>query len=73
MSRASQPTVDEIMEEEEGHETSSDHNESEENYRLQFRHGKEPADDDDDDDDDDEEKIMVVGKEVLKEKKKKRR
>jgi hypothetical protein len=75
MSRASQPTVDEIMEEEEeGHETSSDHNESEENYRLQFRHGKEPTDDDDDDDDDDdEEKIMVVGKEVLKEKKKKRR
>jgi hypothetical protein len=61
-SRASQPAVDEIVEEEEaeeeeeeeGHETSSDDNESEENYRMQFRHGKGPADDDDDDDDEEE-------------------
>jgi hypothetical protein len=40
--------VDEIVaeeEEEEGHETSSDDNESEENYRMQFRHGKGPAED----------------------------
>jgi hypothetical protein len=47
-SRASQPAVDEIVaeeEEEEGHETSSDDNESEENYRMQFRHGKGPAED----------------------------
>jgi hypothetical protein len=40
MSRASQPVVDEIVELEEGHETSSDNNESEENYRMQFSHGK---------------------------------
>jgi hypothetical protein len=35
-SRASQPVVDEIVEEEEeeGHETPSDDNESEENYRM---------------------------------------
>jgi hypothetical protein len=46
--------VDET-EEEEGHEISSDDNESEENYKMQFRHGKGPADDDDDDDDDEEE------------------
>jgi hypothetical protein len=41
-SRASQPTVDEIVEEEEeeGHGTSSDDNGSEENYRMQFRHWK---------------------------------
>jgi hypothetical protein len=55
MSRAPQPAVGETVEEEEGHETSSDDNESEENYRMQFRHGKGPADDDDDDDDDEEE------------------
>jgi hypothetical protein len=55
MSREPQPTVDEIVEEEEGHGTSSDDNESEENYMMQFRHGKGPADDDDDDDDDEEE------------------
>jgi hypothetical protein len=55
MSRAPQPAVDEIVEEEEGHETSSDDNESEENYKMQFKHGKGPADDDDDDDDDEEE------------------
>jgi hypothetical protein len=55
-SRASQPTMDEIIEEEEeeGHETSSDDNESEENYIMQFRHGKGPAYDDDDDDDEEE-------------------
>jgi hypothetical protein len=48
--------VDEIVEEEEeeGHETSSDDNESEENYRMQFRHGKGPADDDDDDDEEED-------------------
>jgi hypothetical protein len=54
-SRASQPVVDKIVEEDEqGHETSSDDNESEENYRMQFRHGKGPADDVDDDDDEEE-------------------
>jgi hypothetical protein len=60
-SRASQLAVDEIVEEEEeeeeeeeGHETPSADNESEENYRMQFRHGKGLADDDDDDDDDEE-------------------
>jgi hypothetical protein len=55
-SRASQPAVDEIVEEEEeeGHETSGDDNESEENYRMQFRHGKGPADDDDDDDEEED-------------------
>jgi hypothetical protein len=55
-SRASQPAVDEIIEEEEeeGHETSSDDNESEENYRMQFMHGKGPADDDDDDDEEED-------------------
>jgi hypothetical protein len=55
-SRASQPAVNEIVEqeEEEGHETSSDDNESGETYRMQFRHEKGPADDDDDDDDEEE-------------------
>jgi hypothetical protein len=55
-SRASQPAEDEIVEEEEeeGYEMSSDDNECEENYRMQFRHGKGPANDDDDDEDEEE-------------------
>jgi hypothetical protein len=50
MYRASQPIVDEIVEE--GHETSSnDDEESDDDYRMQFSQGKGPANDDDDEED----------------------
>jgi hypothetical protein len=49
--------------EEEGIETSSeDDQESDENYRMEFRKGKGPAADDDDDDDDEDEEEDYGGR-----------